>query len=297
MLAVQRTLRTPHPIDLRLTLGPLAHGKRAHLVDADGVWRATRTPEGPVTLQITGGGLEVAATAWGEGAEWALEHLGELVGVDDVAAGFEPTGAVADLHRRLPGLRFGRTRAVFEPTLNAIIGQRVPTKAANSSYLGLVRRYGEPAPGPRPLWLQPTPAVLASLGYEDFHPLGIERKRADTIRRTAHRAKRLEEASSMSSAEAMTRLTAFQGVGEWTAAQVVQVALGDPDAVVVGDYNLPNTVAWNLAGEPRGDDERMLELLEPYRGHRARVVRLLKAGGESPPKYGPRLEVMPVETW
>ena len=197
----------------------------------------------------------------------------------------------------MPGLRFGKTRSVFEPVLNAIIGQRVPVKAAMRSYLGLVRKYGQPAPGPQGLWLQPAPAVLAALPYEAFHPFGIERKRADTLRRAAHRANRLEEAATMPSVDAAARLTALPGIGEWTASQVVQVVLGDPDSVMVGDYKLPSFVTWNLAGEPRGDDARMLELLEPYRGHRARVVRLLKAGGESPPRYGPRLEVMPVESW
>ena len=101
----------------------------------------------------------------------------------------------------------------------------------------------------------------------------------------------------MSPPQATTRLTALPGIGPWTAAQVVQVALGHADAVVTGDYKLPSLVCWNLAGEARGDDDRMLELLEPYHGHRARVVRLLKAGGHRPPRYGPRLEVMPVETW
>lgn len=99
----------------------------------------------------------------------------------------------------------------------------------------------------------------------------------------------------MAPMEATTRLIAFPGIGAWTASQVVQVALGDADAVVTGDYNLPHLVSWNLAGEPRGTDGRMLELLEPYRGHRARVVRLLKAGGETPPRYGPKLEIRQIE--
>ena len=239
----------------------------------------------------------MVAQAWGPGSTWALDRLHELVGAEDRAEGFAPDGLVGELDRRMPGLRFGRTSAVFEPVLNAIIGQRVPGKAAEMSYLALLRSHGERAPGPQPLWLQPTTETLVSLRYEDYHPLGIERKRAEAIRRAAHRAKRLEEASRMSSEGAMARLMAVRGMGEWTAPQVVQVALGDPDAVVVGDYNLPNIVAWNLAGKPRGDDAMMLELLEPYRGHRARVVRLLKAGGEPPPRYGPRLEVMPIETW
>ena len=45
-------------------------------------------------------------------------------------------------------------------------------------------------------------------------------------------------------------------------------------------------VAWALAGEPRGTDERMLELLEPYAGHRGRVLRLLVMSGLAPPRAG-----------
>ena len=58
----------------------------------------------------------------------------------------------------------------------------------------------------------------------------------------------------------------------------------------VGDFHLPNLVAWLLAGEPRGTDERMLELLAPYEGHRGRVQRLLEASGTHAPRYGPRTE-------
>ena len=91
--------------------------------------------------------------------------------------------------------------------------------------------------------------------------------------------------------DAYRRLLAFPGVGPWTAATVMAEAAGDPDAVPVGDFHVPNLVAWALAGEPRGDDERMLELLEPYRGHRGRVVRMLKLSGARAPAYGPRLAV------
>jgi 3-methyladenine DNA glycosylase/8-oxoguanine DNA glycosylase len=69
---------------------------------------------------------------------------------------------------------------------------------------------------------------------------------------------------------------------------VAAVALGDPDAVSVGDYHLPHLVAWALAGKPRGDDALMLELLEPFRGNRGRVLRLLELGGHHAPRFGPR---------
>ena len=92
----------------------------------------------------------------------------------------------------------------------------------------------------------------------------------------------------MSVPDAYRRLLAFRGIGMWTASAVLGEALGDPDAIPIGDYHIPNTVSWALAGEPRGTDERMVDLLEPYRGHRHRVVRLLHLGGFSAPKYGPK---------
>jgi 3-methyladenine DNA glycosylase/8-oxoguanine DNA glycosylase len=88
---------------------------------------------------------------------------------------------------------------------------------------------------------------------------------------------------------ARRRLESLPGVGPWTAAEVALRALGDVDAVSVGDYHLPNLVAFALAGEPRADDARMLELLEPYRGQRARVIRLLETSGIGAPRYGPRM--------
>ena len=89
--------------------------------------------------------------------------------------------------------------------------------------------------------------------------------------------------------EARARLRAFPGVGPWTVAEVALRAFGDADAVSVGDYHVPHLVSWALARERRGSDERMLELLQPYRGHRGRVIRLLELGFPPPERRGPRL--------
>jgi 3-methyladenine DNA glycosylase/8-oxoguanine DNA glycosylase len=69
------------------------------------------------------------------------------------------------------------------------------------------------------------------------------------------------------------------------------VAYGDPDVVTVGDYHLPHLVSWALAGEPRGTDERMLELLEPFAGNRGRVVALLALAGLGAPRFGPHMPI------
>ena len=122
-----------------------------------------------------------------------------------------------------------------------------------------------------------------------FHRFGVERKRADTVRIACSCASRLEETLTLPLDSAYRRLAALPGIGQWTAAEVAMMALGDADAVSVGDYHLPNLVAWTLAGEPRADDARMLELLEPFRGQRGRVIRLVVAGGGGAPRRGPRM--------
>jgi 3-methyladenine DNA glycosylase/8-oxoguanine DNA glycosylase len=122
-----------------------------------------------------------------------------------------------------------------------------------------------------------------------FHPFGVEQRRTETLLRAAVAADRLERCADP--AQATARLTAIAGIGPWTAAEAVRTAFGDADAVSVGDYHIPNTVAWALAGEPRGTDARMLELLEPYRGHRGRVCTLLALAGLRAPRFGPRMPI------
>jgi 3-methyladenine DNA glycosylase/8-oxoguanine DNA glycosylase len=118
--------------------------------------------------------------------------------------------------------------------------------------------------------------------------VGLEQRRATTLIRAARRAAWLQAGVTLPRETALARLRSIPGVGVWTAAETARAAFGDPDAVSVGDYHTPDLVSWVLAGEPRGDDARMLELLEPYRGQRARLVRLLELSGIRAPAYGPR---------
>jgi 3-methyladenine DNA glycosylase/8-oxoguanine DNA glycosylase len=255
-------------------------------------WRASRTPDGPATTHLRQRGGEVVVEAWGPGAAWSLDHAPDLLGLGDSQAGFAPqTAMLHDLTRRFPGIRIGRTDAVAEALIPTVLEQKVTSTAARRSWAALVRLLGEAAPGPRAdLQLPPTPAALASTPSWVFHRANVERRRADTITRAMSRACRLEATTTMSLPDAYERLTAFPGIGPWSAAEVAHIALGDADAVSVGDYHLKHQVSFALAGEARGTDERMLELLEPWRGHRARVLRLLAAGGAHAPRRGPRLE-------
>lgn len=278
-------------LDLGATLGPLAHGRgdRTIRLARTEAWLAFRTADGAATLRLvrtSEAALDVSA--WGAGADAAVASVQALVGEAD-----EPDRLIArhpivrTLQRRHAGLRMPATGRVFDALLPSILEQKVTGTEAFRSYAVLLREHGEPAPGPGDLLLPPTAERLASLPYWAFHPLGLERRRADVVRRAARRAAWLD--GSATADEARRRLTSLPGIGPWTAAEVLRSALGDPDAVSVGDFHIPNSVAWALAGEPRGTDARMLELLEPYRGQRGRVQRLLEVGRITAPRRGPRL--------
>jgi 3-methyladenine DNA glycosylase/8-oxoguanine DNA glycosylase len=277
------------PIDLGLTLGPIAHGRGDPTIRfaPDGIWRATRTPDGPATLRlnVVQDGVEVAA--WGAGAANALAGAADLIGANDDPGALKPRHRlIGELVHRFPGLRLPRTNRPFEALLPAICEQKVAGVEARAAFRGIIAGHGEPAPGPAGLRLPPSPAILAALPYFAFHRFGLERRRADLIRTIARIAAQVEAESPTGG---YARMGAVPGIGPWTLAEVGRIAYGDPDALSVGDYHLPNVVAWALAREPRADDARMLELLEPYRGQRGRVQRLIEASGIQAPRYGPRM--------
>jgi 3-methyladenine DNA glycosylase/8-oxoguanine DNA glycosylase len=298
MQPARRSIPLDGRLDLARTVAPVCRGPGDPTMRVAGgeVVRAWRTAAGPASLRLVLVGAVLQAEAHGPGAELALAAAPSLAGLEDRPGDLTPADpAIRTLVRSFPGLRLTRAGTVLDVLVPAVLEQKVAGKEARRIHRALVRSHGEPAPGPFGLMLPPSPERLAELPYFAFHPLGLERRRAELIRRLAALAgslERLGRARSRTQLDA-TRMTleSIPGVGRWTSAEVARVALGDPDAVSEHDFHLPHLVAWNLAGEPRGTDGRMLELLEPYRGQRGRVQRLLEAGGAGAPRFGPRMRI------
>ena len=296
----RRTYPQPGPLNLRLTLGPLRRGPSdpcLRLADRAALW-GIRTPDGPAALRLSVGAGEVTAEAAGAGAAWALENAPSFTGRDDRPEDFRPNHPVLErLSRELAGLRIAASLNVIDVLVPTILEQKVTGVEAKRSYAALVRRYGEHGPGGACVMIPPAPEVLAGLPYWAFHPLGVERKRADIIRRTCARAAGLASLVDENPDEARRRLTSIAGVGPWTAANVTFAALGDPDAVITGDYHIPHIVTWALEGRRRGTDGRMVELLEPYRGQRGRAIRLLTVGTDRPARRAPRARLRAIASY
>ncbi|MGW0846383.1 DNA-3-methyladenine glycosylase family protein [Streptomyces sp. NPDC002787] len=291
----RRTWAPEWPLDLGLVLGPLRRGPGDPTFRAmpDGsVWRASRTPTGAGTLRVAMRGGVVEAEAWGPGAAWLLDQLPSMLGTADEPDVFVPRHrVVAMAWRRRPGLRLTRTGLVLESLIPSVLEQKVTTDEAYRAWRLLVRKYGEPAPGPAPgrMHVMPGARDWALIPSWEWHRAGVDNKRASTILRAVRVAGRLEEAVGMSPVDARARLELVAGIGPWTSAETVQRSHGAADEVTTGDLHLPGIVGFALAGDRDADDSVMLSLLEPYAGQRHRAARLILLSGRVPARRAPRM--------
>lgn len=306
LTTVERPLESewnpPQPVDVGRAVAAHRRGRNdptyfsaAPLASGGVVWRVSRTPMGVATLalrQRVGGG--VRAAGWGPGAPWALDQLPALCGALDDPDGFDASRhpSVSEWHRRHPDLRIGRTDLVFDALVGAIMEQKVTSMQAFSAWRSIVTWYGERAPGPtpRPMFAPPDVQGWRHVPSWAWHRAGLEPPQSRTIVESARRGEAIvRAATSAVDGEARDRVfISLRGVGIWTSAETRIRAFGDPDAVSTGDYHLAHQIGFALTGH-RTDDDGMLELLEPFAGHRQRVIRLIYAGSALEPRRGPRL--------
>jgi hypothetical protein len=301
-----RDWSAPYLVDLGLVLGVFARGALDPAVAVDatgGHWRTVRTPDGPATLHLTttpdpaAGRSVVHAQGWGPGCLWALDRLPSLLGDGDDPAGFPADRLPAHLATgwsQLQGRwRVPRSQRVVEALVAAVLEQKVTGLEARRSWAALLRDVGTPAPGPtpRPMHVFPEPEAIARVPSWQWHRWGVQPAQSATIIRAMRVAGRLEQCAELAIPDARRRLGAVDGVGPWTVAEVSSRALGDADAVSVGDYHLAGHVVFAFTGSRDGDDQQMEELLEPFAGHRHRVQRLVEVFGPHRPARGPRATI------
>lgn len=294
------------PYSLHETLGIIGrgHGDRTVRLTPGAAWLAFNTPQGPATLGATALGPEVHVRAWGPGAEHALAGMPALLGANDDWSAFDSPQFTATLpplvraaRRRHPAVRLPATGRIVDALVPAILEQKVTSLEARRGYATLLRKFGTAAPGagtdpgvPADLMVAPTPGQWARIPSWEWHRAGVGPQRSATVMRVLGSASGLERLAALPAPEAALKLQSIPGVGVWTAAEVTQRTHGDADQVAVGDYHLAAYVGWALSGKPV-DDAGMLELLEPWLGHRQRVVRMLYLSGFRKPARGPRMSI------
>jgi 3-methyladenine DNA glycosylase/8-oxoguanine DNA glycosylase len=297
------------PYDLARTLGPLLRGNSDPSFSVQGgvIWNAFTTADGPATLRLSPAGsadleFRVDVQAWGPGAGAAIRSVPRLLGADDDWQEFDHAAfhatlphMVREARRRSLALRLPSSGRMIDQLVPIILEQKVTVIEARRAYRYLVHRYGSPAPqagilAPAGLMLPPTAGQWLQVPSWEWHKAGVGPQRSATVMRALQSAAALERLASLPSVEAAAKMQTIPGIGIWTAAEVVQRTHGCPDSISVGDYHLAAYVGAALTGR-RADDAGMLRLLEPWNGHRQRVVRMIQSTGFRKPTFGPRMTI------
>lgn len=240
-------------------------------------------------------GIAITILARGECSDedtaWALDAARGLAALDDDPTEFFAIARQHPLVERLArryDCRLPRSVTVFESFARLVIEQLVTTWEARTSTRKLFGHAGQLVEGTR-LRAAPTPKAVLGVPPWKMHAFGIGIRRVRTLREGARRGAALERLRAIDPAIAIEKMQSLPGVGPWTANGVARAAFAYADAVPVADFHAHDVVSLALTGE-RGDDARMLELLEPFRPHRARVAKLLMMGEvfEALPNVRPR---------
>lgn len=266
-------------VDFRLSLAPLGMlaGDPTIRLEPTAMTRAMVTPDGPGAIrarwQHDPG--EVTLTAWGDGASWLLDRGSDLLGANDDTTSFTPTDPIVRrLWARFRGDRVVRTRTLWHDIAWIIVQQRVHRRDAAMQWRRFVEGMGSSVDGVEGLLAPPDPTRVARTHPTEFRRYGIDSQRAQALVNVAVVATRLQPLVDGSVDEARRPLMSIPGIGPWTVSCLSAFTWGDPDTVIVGDSGIPSLLSSILAGERRANDERMLELLEPYRPHRYRILKL-----------------------
>ncbi|MFA9276032.1 MAG: AlkA N-terminal domain-containing protein [Candidatus Aquirickettsiella gammari] len=176
-----------------------------------------------------------------------------------------------------PGLRVPGSFDGFELAIRAILGQQVSVAGATTVSGRLVHRFGEPMTSP---WISlthhfPAPEKLASLSIEEIATIGIPKTRAATIQAFARFAADggLQLPPGMGLDEAVQRLKALPGIGEWTAQYIAMRALRFSNAFPAGDLGLQKAVSEDLSA--RCNEKQLLlraQAWSPWRSYAALLL-------------------------
>lgn len=295
------------PVNLSATMRGLTRGTThptARITDDDAVWVTTRVAAAPVTARFSRVGLgsvlhrDIQVHAWGPGAQAFLEEAPLWTGEADSWESFMSSASWERLpapwrraHREHPGLRLISTGRLVDTLVCTVLEQKVTGGEAVRAQRWLSRCHGDPAPGPAPTGMRvfPTPETIRSIPSWAWHRAGVDPARAATVQAVVTRASGLSRWNRAALDAPLRRaLASLHGVGPWTIAETLQITHGDPDSVSIYDYHLAHHVTEFFDGH-RGDDSRMMELLEPWKGNRQRAVRLMYASGWRSQAKGPRL--------
>ncbi|MEM7405465.1 MAG: hypothetical protein AAF458_09255 [Pseudomonadota bacterium] len=289
---LRESLPVPRGYSLALSFNHVGMGRADPTQQVRGVEGALalQGPDGPLSIAALQEADHLDVFVWGADSEWIRPRLPALFGLLDRPFAFQPDApSLRRLARRYAGLHLTRLPRLSTRLMQIVMLQLISWRDATRAWRRFISAHGVAAPGITVLRAPPRMSTVARLSPEAFVACGLTHAQGRAIINIAAHERLVERQSAQAPGAAVAALTGLHGIGPWSANYLLGTACGFADAQLLGDFGLPHSVAWTLTGAPRADDAQMLELLEPYRPHRFRIVRWIWASAIHAPRRGPRM--------
>lgn len=147
--------------------------------------------------------------------------------------------------------------SLYGTLMRSIIHQQLNMSFANTLTMRFVEKFGDEVEG---VWRYPSPARIAELDLSDLRNMQFSMRKAEYMigisKAIADGSLDLEEIKELPDEEVMKKLTAFRGIGPWTAQNFLMFGLGRPNLFPVADIGLQNALQrlWGLDRKPTKEE-------------------------------------------
>lgn len=273
-LTAERYTRFPEAVDRfdgRLYKRLLPVGRRGVLLSVE-----QSGPPGRAVLDVTLTGPDAASPAARDAARRIVEvALGAAQPVRAFYRAFSRDAVIGAAIRDFRGLRGAGVPSLWEALVTAILAQQVNLRFAYDIRRELSETFGRRARFDGETFIAfPAPGSLSAETPAKLRRFRLSASKAKAIHGLARAfsdgALAEAEVAALEDEAAIERLTAFRGVGRWTAEIALLRGLGRADIFPAGDLGVVKYLAQGLLGRRRKAKEdtmrRFAERWKPYRG-------------------------------
>ncbi len=228
-----------------------------------------------VRLEERGTGVDVDPGK-PELAEPVRRYLGgpfDLVAFGEFAR--ETDSMLADLVKKLHGLRPALIPDPFEMLVTSISAQQVSLHASTAIRARLIKRFGR---SHDQAYEFPSRERVAELSDTELRDVGFSSRKADYILALARSELDFESLAALPDEDVAASLTALPGIGAWTAEWFLARHLGRPDVWPAGDLGLRQAVSTLYQDERPISIPATREFGERFTPHRNLTAHYLLVG-------------------
>lgn len=184
----------------------------------------------------------------------AIFHFDQSL--DKIAVHFKETD-LAPIFIEHEGMPLVRSFSLYGTLMRSIIHQQLNMSFANTLSMRFVEAFGSETDG---VWRYPSPERIAALEVETLREMQFSTRKAEYMiglsQAIADGSLDLEKYRRMDDEEVTAKLTAYRGIGPWTAQSFLMSGLGRPNLFPVADIGLQNAlkILWGLDKKPSKDE-------------------------------------------